>query len=81
MSMVGTTRVAKKRRDEGEAVGSSPEKWSRKAIIFTLRGSEEYKAWLDGLAQADATDLSELAERAFAAYARQIGYANPRPKR
>jgi hypothetical protein len=65
--------VAKKKSD--------PKDWQISPIIFQLRGSAEYKAWLQGLAKFDATDLSEVAERAFAAYARQIGYSEPRPQR
>jgi hypothetical protein len=68
-----TTAVARKK--------SNPEDWQISAIIFQLRGSQEYKAWLKGMADFDGTDLSELAERAFGAYARQIGYNEPRPKR
>ncbi len=50
-------------------------------IIFQMRGSEAFKTWLRGLADYDATDTTEVVERALAAYARTIGYAEPRPKR
>jgi len=69
----GAVVVAKKKSD--------PKNWQISPIVFQLRGSIEYKVWLKGLAEADATDVSEMAERAFAAYARQINYNQPRPKR
>jgi hypothetical protein len=73
----GTAVVAKKKADPKQ----NPESWNVKSIIMQLRGSAEYKAWLEGLAQFDATTVAEMAERAFAVYARQIGYNVSRPRR
>jgi len=58
-----------------------PAKWEAKRLIFQMRGSDEFKAWLLALADFDATDATEVVERALAAYARTIGFTQPRPKR
>jgi hypothetical protein len=71
----GTLSMAKKKGSD------HPKNWKTKPIIFNLRGSPEYKVWLEGLAEFDATDVAGMAERAFANYARQIGYTATRPKR
>lgn len=84
MSAAGAGLVTKKKSGVKPAEGEAANPFggfARKGIIFTLRGSDAYKKWLEGMAEHDATDLSELAERAFGSYARQIGYGEPRPRR
>lgn len=57
------------------------EGWANKTIIFQMRGSDEFKAWLKKLADFDATDTTEVVERSLANYARAIGFTEARPKR
>jgi hypothetical protein len=72
----GTLEMTKKKGD-----GGHPKNWNAKPIIIQLRGSPEFKAWVEALAEFDATSVAELTERAYANYARQIGFTNPRPRR
>ena len=66
-----------------KAAPAKPESkaWESKKLIFQMRGTDEFKAWLQELADFDATDTSDVVERSVAAYARAIGFAKPRPKR
>jgi len=77
----GVLDVAKKQAKPEAKAASPTEEWSSKKLIFQMRGSEAFKAWLQRLAEFDATDATEVVERSLAAYARQIGFADPRPKR
>ncbi len=74
MTMVGSAVMAKKKKIPADT-------WKSKPVAIQLRGAAEFKAWVQALADFDATDVSELTERALAAYARQIGFARVRPKR
>ena len=74
---VGASTVARpKKSPEPKA-----ENWTNKTVIFQMRGSVEFKEWLKKLSDFDATDATEVVERALAAYARSIGFGEPRPKR
>jgi hypothetical protein len=48
--------------------------------ILVLRGTEEWKVWLDGLATANSAPLTVTVEQALKEYANKIGYSKP-PKR
>jgi hypothetical protein len=48
--------------------------------ILVLRGTEEWKIWLDGLATANSAPLTVTVEQALKEYANKIGYSKP-PKR
>lgn len=78
MAGAGATIVAKRGKKPPEP---KEQGWGAKKLVFQMRGSLEYETWLKGLADFDATSLSEMAERAFASYARSIGYVKLRPKR
>ena len=46
-----------------------------------LRTSNEYAEWLAELARFDRGTIANLADRAFAAYARAINFPKPPPER
>jgi hypothetical protein len=46
-----------------------------------MRGSPEWKAWLEKLARFDRSSVSDVADRAIAAYARTIGFPDEPPPR
>jgi hypothetical protein len=73
---IGAPLIVSPNPDTIEAMPSRQQK-----IIMTLRGSDEFETWVKGLADFDATSVAEMTERAYAAYARQIGYAEARPRR
>jgi len=58
-----------------------PEQWNRKSLVLQVRGSPEWKAWLEGLAEFDRTTVADVADRAIVRYAREIGFTEPAPKR
>ena len=74
-----TTTLARKRRmPKGKR---NPDEWKRKPIVIQLRGTEEFKAWAERLADADRTTVADVTDRALALYAKHIGFAEPPPRR
>jgi hypothetical protein len=52
----------------------------RKPMVLQMRGSEEWKAWAEGLADHERDTLAKLVERLFAQKAKEVGYPPP-PRR
>jgi hypothetical protein len=74
--------VAKKRAErQPESEKSGEAAWKSKPIIVQLRGSEEFKAALEKVAELDGLTVSGFVDRAIRDRARQIGYTKPLPKR
>lgn len=73
MSMAGLPLMAKKK--------PTPDKWPSKPVVLQMRGSAEYKAWLDKLAEFDRSTIADLTDRALAKHAREIGFPDPPPRR
>lgn len=48
--------------------------------IFVLRGSDEFKLWMDELAEVVGSPLTVLVERALRELAKRHGHRNP-PRR
>jgi hypothetical protein len=69
MAGITVVDVAKKKSD--------PE---RKPMVVQIRGSAEWKAWAEGLAEKDGDTLAKLVERALRKWAKDAGYPDP-PKR
>ncbi len=78
--MVGALDVARKKPEDRPAP-KGPETWAKKPLIVNLRGSEEFKAWLQGLAAFDRQSVSGLVERSLVAYGRAIGFSKEAPER
>jgi hypothetical protein len=56
-------------------------KKSRLPVAVTIKGSEEWKAWLEEGAEFCLTDVSKLMDVAVANYLKSQGFEKPRPKR
>lgn len=78
--MAGVEAVAKKRATP-PPTPKGPETWNKKPLIVNLRGSEEFKAWLQELAAFDRQSVSGLVERALVHYGREIGFKGEAPDR
>lgn len=78
--MVGAGIVAKKKTTPGSEP-KGPETWNKKPLIVNLRGSEEFKAWLQELATFDRQSVSGLVERALVHYGRSVGFDKAPPER
>jgi hypothetical protein len=52
-----------------------------KPMALQMRGAVEWKAWLEKLAEFDRTSVADVADRAIARYAKEIGFPDPPPKR
>ena len=52
----------------------------RKPMVVQMRGSEEWKLWVESLAEQERDTVAKLVERVLAKHAREIGFASP-PRR
>jgi len=52
-----------------------------RAIIVTLKGNPEFRDWLNRFAEFDRSTAVQITEKALVAYARQLGFEEPAPKR
>lgn len=68
--------MAKKRKPADAA-----KNWPGKPLAIQVRGSAEWKQWLEELAEFDRSTIADISDRAIAAYARQIGFPKPPPPR
>jgi hypothetical protein len=60
--------------------GPKPVDGGRVAVI-PIRSTEAWKAWVEELAESDRVNVSDLVDRALVAYAREIKFPKPAPKR
>jgi hypothetical protein len=59
---------------------TEPESAGRKPMIVQIRGSEEYKAWAEAIAEKEGFTVAMLFERALRKFAKEGGHPDP-PKR
>lgn len=64
-----------------KAPGEMAKDWPGKPLAVQVRGSAEWKAWLEELAAFDRSNIADITDRAIAAYARSIGFPKPPPPR
>lgn len=57
-----------------------PKTVNRKPMIVQVRGTAEYKAWAERIADKEGDTLAKLFDRALRDFARGKGYGDP-PKR
>ena len=55
--------------------------FERASIALTIRGSCEWKAWVEELAWHCHVDAAGLVEDALVAYAERVGFETPSPDR
>lgn len=53
----------------------------RKTIAVTIKGSPEWKDWIDGLADHCRLDVAKVIDRAVIEYAKTEGYDRKAPQR
>lgn len=61
--------------------GGRPKNADPKASLASLKGSEQYRAWLEGLAEHAHLPLAILIEHALREYAENHGYEPVQPRR
>jgi hypothetical protein len=73
---VGTLMAKPKSKATTKATGST-----RQPTAITIRGSKEWRDWLERGAEHCLTDVSKLVDVAVMQYLRAQGFDEPRPKR
>ena len=64
--------MAKKKSPDTSWVGKG-----KKPVVIQVRGSEEYREWLEALCRYDHRKASDIVEHALAKHARDIGFREP----
>ncbi len=75
MTPMATMDMAKKRAAKPKSEAA------RKPLIAQIRGTEEFRTWLQVVADRDGRSIAGLIDRAVRIYAEQIGVKEPAPKR
>ena len=81
MTVLRAGELMAKGKPKGRPKLPESELTPRKALVLQMRGSEEWKAWAEGLAEFDGLSVASVVDRAMRAYAKQIGYTKEPPKR
>lgn len=71
--------MAKKRAARPKGSGKTVDK--NKPIIATLRGSDDFREYLEEAANADQRTVASFIERAIVLYAKAVGVDREPPKR
>ncbi len=69
-------RMARKKKP-----ADSVKESASKPLAIQMRGSSEWKQWLEELAEFDRSTVADVVDRAIAAHARAIGFPKPPPAR
>ena len=59
----------------------TPQASERLSVVVTLKGSNEWKAWVDELADQFRTDTSKLIDMALVEFAKAHGFKKEAPRR
>ena len=65
-----------KRRGRPKGPGAGP-----KGNVLSIRGSEDWRAWVGRLADHNRLKVADVIDRALIVYARQEGFNEPAPRR
>jgi hypothetical protein len=57
-----------------------PDEAGRQRNLTTIRGTEAWKLWLDGLAAKERMSIAALIDKSLAATAKAVGYPEPPPR-
>jgi hypothetical protein len=52
-----------------------------RAIVVSMKGTVEFRDWLNELAEFDRSTSVQVMEKGAVLYAKQIGFTRPAPKR
>ncbi len=80
MHLLTATDVGKKKAAKAARPREAEEE-ARKPSIMQVRGSAEYKRWVESLVRFDDRPLSSIIERALREYAAKIGFKEEQPDR
>jgi hypothetical protein len=76
LAFIGLPLLASANPDAVEAMKSHA-----KPMIAQLRGSEEFKEWVEKVADVDRSPIAVLIEKALIHYSKSIGMTDPAPRR
>lgn len=79
--MIDLAPMAKRKRSQRTAAeGPGPEP-SRRATVLTIRGTPEWREWLDRASRHCRMSASTLVDLAVAKFVREQGFSEPPPDR
>lgn len=70
--------MAKAKAPKAKATGGES---VRQPTAITVRGSKEWRAWVEKGAKHCLTDTSKLVDAAITKYLKEQGFSDPRPER
>lgn len=73
--------MAKKSTKPKRETGSRHDDAERQPMIVQMRGSAEFKAWINEVAEFDRNTVAKFMERAAIHFAKHIGFTGEPPKR
>jgi len=68
----------KKTAPKAKAKPSEP---GRRRTVLTIKGTDEWREWLEGLGDHLRTQTSTIVDHALIRYAKEVGYAREAPRR
>lgn len=78
---MGVALMANPKKTAPKGAGRKPSGQPRKAVAVTLKGSEEWKAWIEALARHSRLDVAKLIDRAVIEFAKKEGFEPEAPER
>jgi hypothetical protein len=78
MSLTLDEPVAKKPSKPAAKAAPKPE--NRKPVVLQMRGSEEWRTWVEGLARKEGHSLAKLFEMGVRRIAKDVGYPDAPPR-
>jgi hypothetical protein len=72
--------MAKTRPVKGRPKKSPPEPGPRRTVL-TIKGTDEWREWLEGLGEFLRTPTSTVVDHALVRYAKEVGYDKEAPRR
>lgn len=78
---MGMALMAKAKKGEPSRAGRKPSGEPRKSLAVTLKGSAEWKEWLEALARHARLDVAKLIDRAVIDFAKKEGFEPEAPER
>ena len=68
--------MAKKQPVKAKASAPGPRR-----TVLTIKGTDEWRVWLEGLGEFLRTPTSTVVDHALVRYAKEVGYTKGAPKR
>jgi hypothetical protein len=74
MNAMGANPLARKKKSEPVR---DPDTWKGQPLAIQVRGTPEWKEWVEGLASANRQNVAGLVDTALARLAKEIGFRDP----